>query len=104
MTNKADETPRPADVAGRLDGLVGRLREACNGHPFATVPWPHRLLHEAADEIERLNTDLQKRDKCAFIGPLRDCPTHGESEEIKRLRERLTPNAALTGAPETKEK
>ena len=97
--SEANETPKSADVAGRLDGLVGRLREACNGHPYAEIRWPHRILHEAADEIERLNTELQKREKCAFIGPMRDCPTHGESEEIKRLRERLTPNAELRREP-----
>lgn len=37
-------------------------------------------------EIARLNLELQKRDKCAFIGPMRDCPTHGESAELNRLR------------------
>ena len=29
-------------------------------------------------ENERMNLELQKRDKCAFIGPMRDCPTHGD--------------------------
>ncbi len=38
------------------------------------------------DENERLNLELQKRDKCSFIGAMRDCPTHGESEELKQLR------------------
>lgn len=35
------------------DGLVARLREACNGKP-AKIEWPHRVLHDAANEIERL--------------------------------------------------
>jgi hypothetical protein len=35
--------------------LVERLREACKGHPHAKIPWPHRLLHEAIAEIERLS-------------------------------------------------
>lgn len=34
--------------------IVKRLRLACDGHPYAGIAWPHRLLHEAADEIERL--------------------------------------------------
>lgn len=38
-------------------GLVARLREACDGHPHAKIEWPHRILHEAADEIERLQAD-----------------------------------------------
>jgi hypothetical protein len=37
-----------------IDGkrLADQLREACNGHPNAEIPWPHRLLHEAADALE----------------------------------------------------
>ncbi len=42
-----------ADPAPQED-IVKRLRAACNGHPNAKIPWPHRVLHEAADEIERL--------------------------------------------------
>lgn len=38
------------------DDLVKRLRENCAGQP-ATVPWPHRVLHEAADRIEQLEAD-----------------------------------------------
>lgn len=34
--------------------IVDRLREACNGHPAAEIAWPHRLLHDAIAEIERL--------------------------------------------------
>ncbi len=41
---------------------------------------------ELRDEIERLNLELQKRDKCSFIGPMRDCPTHGESKDAARYR------------------
>ena len=31
--------------------LIERLRDACNGQS-AKIPWPHRLLHEAADALE----------------------------------------------------
>lgn len=37
-----------------------RLREACKGHPAASVTWPHRLLHDAADEIEQLRADVDR--------------------------------------------
>ena len=37
-----------------------------------------RELNALKAENERLNLELQKRDKCAFIGPMRDCPTHGD--------------------------
>lgn len=33
--------------------LAQRLRACCHGRP-ANIAWPHRILHEAADEIERL--------------------------------------------------
>lgn len=35
------------------DDLTDRLNAACVGR-HAGIPWPHRLLHEAAAEIERL--------------------------------------------------
>ena len=41
-----------------MDDIVERLRVLCVGKP-ATVPWPHRELHDAADEIERLRTALK---------------------------------------------
>ena len=40
---------------------------------------------ELRDEIARLNLELQKRDKCSFMGPMRDCPTHGD-KDAKRFR------------------
>ena len=43
--------------------LVVRLREACDGHPHAKIAWPHRILHEAAEEIERLRSTLSERGK-----------------------------------------
>jgi len=40
--------------------LIARLREACNGHPYAKIAWPHRILHEAADAISSL---VRERDE-----------------------------------------
>ena len=77
------DEPRP------VEGIIERLRDTSE----SVGGWP--IMEQAANEIERLNAELKKRDKCAFIGPMRDCPTHGESAEIKRLREQLTPNAEL---------
>lgn len=45
---------------GQGDDLPNRLREACDGHPHAKIPWPHRLLHEAAEEILRLRKDGER--------------------------------------------
>lgn len=42
------------------ESLTGRLREACVEHPAAEIKWPHRLLHEAADEIERMRAEVDR--------------------------------------------
>jgi len=46
-------------------------------------------------QVEQLNLELQRRDKCSFMGPMRDCPTHGESAELAALREAVKPFAAI---------
>ena len=43
-----------------MTDILNRLRDASSGHPDAIIPWPHRVLHEAADEIERLRDALMK--------------------------------------------
>ncbi len=43
-----------------MTDIVERLRESCVGHPTANIPWPHRLFHEAANEIERLRAEKSK--------------------------------------------
>ncbi len=40
--------------------IVGRLRSACDGHPHAKIEWPHRILHEAADEIASLKSQVER--------------------------------------------
>lgn len=34
--------------------IIDQLRVACEGHPHAIIPWPHRMLHDAIAEIEKL--------------------------------------------------
>lgn len=41
-----------------------------------------------AQSREQLEEKLKERDKCSFMGPMRDCPTHGESTELRALKER----------------
>ena len=43
-----------------MSEIVKRIRAACDGHPAAQIPWPHLLLHEAADDIERLEAALKE--------------------------------------------
>lgn len=47
-----------------LEQLVMRLRDACVGQP-AKIPWPHRLLHDAADAIESLSDAIESLSKDA---------------------------------------
>lgn len=55
--------------------------------------------------VAELRHELQKRDKCSFIGPMRDCPTHGESAELRKEREaRERAESALREARETAKK
>lgn len=36
--------------------------------------------------IRELEAELKKRDKCSYMGPMRDCPTHGEDKDAARYR------------------
>ena len=38
--------------------IIERLNDHCVGHPYAKIEWPHRLLHDARDEIETLRAKL----------------------------------------------
>jgi hypothetical protein len=43
-----------------MTDIVEKLMAASVGHPFAKIPWPHRVLHEAADEITKLRAALKE--------------------------------------------
>lgn len=45
-------------MAADKESLIVRLRAACNGHPCATIAWPHRILREAADRITELEHQI----------------------------------------------
>ena len=47
-------------MATDKESLTVRLRDACVGHPSAEIPWPHRILHEAADRIAELEARCAK--------------------------------------------
>jgi hypothetical protein len=40
--------------------ITEKLKDACIGHPFAKIKWPHRILHEAHDEIITLRKALSQ--------------------------------------------
>ena len=47
-------------ISKTAQSIIERLRGACNGHPSAAIPWPHRVLHDAAARIEELEAALAK--------------------------------------------
>ena len=46
----------------------------------AALPLPKDLARQAWDGA------MAERDKCSFMGPMRDCPTHGEGKDAARYR------------------
>ena len=73
MTNKSD-TP----FTDAHEHNMGSVTEPHYVVDADKVSGLERELNALRAENERLNLELQKRDKCAFIGPMRDCPTHGD--------------------------
>ena len=57
--------------------------------------WRHRaekLEREKAElqkEVESLEQVVKEREGCAYMGPSKDCPTHGESTELEQLKDNL---------------
>ncbi|MFV1850136.1 MAG: hypothetical protein ACMZ66_05450 [Thalassospira sp.] len=47
----SENNPMGSDEAKNDRDIVAELRAKCVGHPNAEIKWPHRLLHDAADEI-----------------------------------------------------
>ena len=65
--------------------LAKELLEACNGHPHAKIPWPHRKLHDAAQALEDLAdqmSDLQHDNSKmmeSFVGEINDMAAQVET-------------------------
>lgn len=55
-----DATAGASSLKRVSSSLPTRLRQSCDRHPHAKIPWSHRLLHEAADEIERLQSIINR--------------------------------------------
>ena len=103
-------TPPPAPPE-RHDDLVVRLLAACDGHPHAKIAWPHRILHEAAEEILRLRAELRRIDAVMARRPALDKPTRFENVEhaistashADRLRASLAALVGVDGKQELKQ-
>lgn len=61
-----------------ISEIVRELREACSGHPHAKIAWPHRLLHRAADALERLSAKVAQTSAVSV-------DWQAEAEECKQL-------------------
>lgn len=52
------------DAQAAVNEMIRRLKDACNGHPNALIPWPHRLLHDTISLLDRLaaeNRELREK-------------------------------------------
>ena len=47
-------------MTDQANDIVAQLKKACNGWPNARIPWPHRVLHDAIEEIETLRLDRDR--------------------------------------------
>lgn len=45
---------------GEPTSITDELARAAVGHPYAKIPWPHRLLHEAIEHIETLTAERDR--------------------------------------------
>ena len=68
-TTIPDVIQSQADTIEELRRERDELQDKCNN--FASK------CRTAIAESDALNLELQKRDKCSYMGPMRDCPTHG---------------------------
>ena len=80
--------------------LAQRLRENCVGHPNARIPWPHRILHEAAALIETQAREIAElRAALVDMGhtlthiATMDCYTRDGEEEAHLLMMRFAKDA-----------
>lgn len=57
------------------------------------IPEHEEQLRILRKEVARLDDLLKRKDMCAYIGPMRDCPTHGEAKltpsSIERAARRI---------------
>lgn len=74
--------------------IIARLNDACVGHPAALIPWPHRLLHDARDEIERLRAALANPPTDAMIRAALDEPQAGDENMYHRIWRAMAREAA----------
>ena len=87
--------PVPTQLLWMFDG-IDRKEATKMMHDYAAsaITWkPSKALlrawedvQAATDKARRLEDELKNRDKCSFMGPMRDCPTHGESRDAARYR------------------
>lgn len=79
--------------------ICEKLRAHCKGHPHAKVAWPHRVLHEAREEIERLRSAIEWALGMGKDGFRPRMEGEGAYWWRTELRRRALPNAEICNAP-----
>lgn len=64
--------------------LIARLRSGWTTDCLLAA----NALEALEQQVASLNEELQKRDKCSYMGPMRDCPTHGIGPELAAAQAR----------------
>ena len=65
-----------------MSDIKDRLLAACNGHPTAAIPWPHRLLHDAIDQIEAQQARIAELEDSVRFFAIR-------CEELQEIQSRM---------------
>lgn len=69
--------------------LIDRLRAACVGYPRASIAWPHRILHEAADALSSQSLSLSeaREDRDSWRRVAERCESEKQAAQatIKRM-------------------
>lgn len=74
-------------MATNKESLIVRLRAACNGLPGAVIAWPHRILHEAAEELAAANARIAELEARCAKAETKAAISQITAETERRLRE-----------------
>jgi hypothetical protein len=85
--------PEATDIQ---NSLSARLRAACVGHPYAMIPWPHRILREAADRIDAIELAAPVPAECGeAVGVVCLTPDSYAHGAMVELQVQLSPGANI---------
>jgi hypothetical protein len=85
----AEQQERITELEARLEIDDDCLMFDGIGRRDETICCLEKTAATQQQRIAELEDALKTRDKCSYMGPMRDCPTHGDSPRIKELEAEL---------------